>query len=361
MVCSALTISAAADYRRRRRAGAWRRGRTCPGCRCGTSRCCECAAVDRDLAGVDLAPDVHGEGAVDALGDTGADHHLGALAVLLGGLEDHADLAVDVVGHVAHDLQGAEHHGDMAVVAACVHEALVGGCVLDLGALGHGQRVDVRAQQDPPARAAVGAVGVRGGAAQRGDHAGLERALVGDVHGVELATDVAGGADLVQAGLRVLVEVPALADDVGLELGGDLPDGGRDLLRRALAVVRHDLLGLRLHHAELPSTCLHKRISCPNSSTPGRRRADRFSPIAMMCPHGLVMVFRCKKCRSVLSIVLLKMNNTIGEGDGWKRLIWLLCARPYWISMRRHGSHLAICGRNSMSSSPVGAHSSSVA
>ena len=121
--------------------------------------------LDRDLAGVDLAPDVHGEGAVDALGDTGADHHLGALAVLLGGLEDHADLAVDVVGHVAHDLQGAEHHGDMAVVAACVHEALVGGCVLDLGALGHGQRVDIRAQQDPAARGAVGAVGVRGGAA----------------------------------------------------------------------------------------------------------------------------------------------------------------------------------------------------
>ena len=32
---------------------------------------------------------------------TGADHHLGALAVFLAGLEHDADLAVDIVGHMA--------------------------------------------------------------------------------------------------------------------------------------------------------------------------------------------------------------------------------------------------------------------
>ena len=74
-------------------------------------------------AGIDLAPDVRGIGTVDAIEYARADHELGALAVFLAGLENDANLAVDVIGHVAQNLQRAEHHGDMAVVAAGVHAA----------------------------------------------------------------------------------------------------------------------------------------------------------------------------------------------------------------------------------------------
>ena len=70
-------------------------------------------------------PDVHGEGAVAVAVRAGCHHHLAALAVLLGGLEHHADLAVDVVGHMAQDLQGPQHHGDVAIVAAaCMKPSL---------------------------------------------------------------------------------------------------------------------------------------------------------------------------------------------------------------------------------------------
>ena len=96
-------------------------------------------------AGVDLAPDVRGVGAIDAVEHTRADHELSALAVFLAGLEYDADFAVDVVGHMAQDLQRSEHHGDMAVVAAGVHAALVDAGELLAGLLGDGQGVDVGA------------------------------------------------------------------------------------------------------------------------------------------------------------------------------------------------------------------------
>ena len=53
---------------------------------------------------VDLAPDMHGKRAVDALAYAGLAHHSSAGAVLLGRLKHNADLAVDVVGHVAQNL-----------------------------------------------------------------------------------------------------------------------------------------------------------------------------------------------------------------------------------------------------------------
>ena len=89
-------------------------------------------------AGVDLTPDMCGVGAVDAVEHARADHEFGALAVFLTGLEDDADLAVDVVGHMAQDLQRAEHHGNVAVVAAGVHAALVDAGELLAGLLGDG-------------------------------------------------------------------------------------------------------------------------------------------------------------------------------------------------------------------------------
>ena len=87
-----------------------------------------------------------GVGTVDAVEHTRANHEFGALAVFLAGLEDDADFAVDVVGHMAQDLQRAEHHGDVAVVAAGVHATLVDAGEILAGLLGDGQGVDVGAQ-----------------------------------------------------------------------------------------------------------------------------------------------------------------------------------------------------------------------
>ena len=108
---------------------------------------------------------MRGVGAVDAIEYTGADHELGALAVFLAGLEYDTDLAVNVIGHVAQNLQRTEHHGDMAVVTAGVHAALVDAGELFAGLLGDGKGVDVGAQQDAATRRAVFAVGVGCGAA----------------------------------------------------------------------------------------------------------------------------------------------------------------------------------------------------
>ena len=119
-----------------------------------------------------------------------------------------AGLAVDVVCHMAQDLQRAEHHGDVAVVAAGVHAALVDAGEILAGLLGDGQGVDIRTQQDAAARRAVLAIGVGRGAAKGRHQARLKGTLVGDIHGVELVGDVRSRALFGEAQLRVLMEVP---------------------------------------------------------------------------------------------------------------------------------------------------------
>ena len=226
-------------------------------------------------AGVDLAPDVRGVGAVDAVEDTRADHELGALAVFLAGLEDDADFAVDVVGHMAQDLQRAEHHGDMAVVAAGVHAALVDAGELFAGLLGDGQGVDVGAQQDAAAWRAVLAIGVGRGAAKGCHKARLKGTLVGDIHGVELVGDVRSRALLGKAQLRVLMEVAALLDDIGFKLGSDIFDGCGDVVSRTSLGRRHNLLCLGLRHGRFAPCWVDRKIVQALSSMPPAARAGK--------------------------------------------------------------------------------------
>lgn len=226
-------------------------------------------------AGIDLAPDVRGIGTVDAIEYARADHELGALAVFLAGLENDANLAVDVIGHVAQNLQRAEHHGDMAVVAAGMHAALVDAGELLAGLLGDRQGVDVGAQQDAAARRAILAVGIGRGAAKRRHQARLERTLVGDIHGVELVGDVGSRALLGKAQLRVLMEVPALLDDIGFKLGGDILDGRGDVVCRANLGCRHNLLCLGLRHGRFAPCWLDRKIVQALSSMPPAARAGK--------------------------------------------------------------------------------------
>ena len=75
-------------------------------------------------------------------------NHCGAaFAVLFGGLENKDGLAAEVSG-IRKCLGGAEQHRCVAVVAAGVHDVLVGRCVLEGVELIYGESVHVGAQAD---------------------------------------------------------------------------------------------------------------------------------------------------------------------------------------------------------------------
>ena len=225
---------------------------------------------------------MRGVGAIDAVEHARADHELGALAVFLAGLEDDADFAVDVVGHMAQDLQRAEHHGDVAVVAAGVHAAFVDAGELLAGLLGDGQGVDVGAQQDAAAWRAVLAIGVGRGAAKGRHKARLKGTLVGDIHGVELVGDVRSRALLGKAQLRVLMEVAALLDDIGFKLCGDILNGCGDVVSRSYLGCRHNLLCLGLRHGRFAPCCAIAQFvqalsSMPPATWPGKDAVCRLA------------------------------------------------------------------------------------
>lgn len=136
----------------------------------------------------------------------------------------------------------------MAIVAAGVHATFVDAREFVIGTLGDGQRVDVGAHEQAPARRAVLAISVGRGSAQRRNEAGLEWLLVGDIHGVELAGDIGSGPHLLKAQLGMFMEVAALLDDVWFELGGDVLNRRGDLVGIAVLFVGHDLLCSGLGH-----------------------------------------------------------------------------------------------------------------
>ena len=120
------------------------------------------ARLARDEAGVDLAPYVHGKGAVDTVCRAGVDHRRRAPAVFLRGLEDGADLAVERVGHLREHAEGAQKHRGVAVVPAGVHDAgvLAGKRLSRL--LGDGQGVYVGPHEEAPPGSPGRVVGVGG-------------------------------------------------------------------------------------------------------------------------------------------------------------------------------------------------------
>ncbi len=144
--------------------------------------------------------------------------HLGSTGeALLGRLEDQVDGAGEVarLGEVA---RGAEQHGGVAVMAAGMHAVLVGALVGQvIVELGHGQSVHVGAQADLP---------VAGPAMDHAHDAGLaEAAMHLDAPGFQLLGDDAGGANLLEADLRMGMEVAPPFRHLGMELGDAVDDG----------------------------------------------------------------------------------------------------------------------------------------
>ncbi len=144
------------------------------------------------------------------------DHQPGAALVFLGRLKDEMHGAGEIarLGEVAG---GAEQHRRVAVMAAGMHPPgiLRGMCKPVL--LVDVQRVHVGAQRD---RAPAGRV-----AGQRADHAGPgDAAFDRDAERLQQVRDVRGGADLLERGFRMGMDIVPPRRHIGLEIGNAVDD-----------------------------------------------------------------------------------------------------------------------------------------
>ena len=150
------------------------------------------------------------------------DHGAGAAEAFFGRLEDEMHGAVEIAG-LGEIARGAEQHGGVAVMAAAVEAAGNGRAPFQVGVLFHRQRVHVGAQPDALAAVAL--------ALEHADHAGAaEAAMHLDAPSLQLVGDDAGGAHLLEADLRMRVQVAA---DRGEFVGKavDAVDGGHAVIQ----------------------------------------------------------------------------------------------------------------------------------
>ncbi len=149
-------------------------------------------------------------------------HHAAAALALLGGLEDEVDGALEVAG-LRQVLRGAQQHGGVAVMAAGMHLAVVGGAMGERVALLDRQRIHVGAEAD-----AAGRVAAPDGA----DDAGLgEAAMHLAAELLELGGDEVGRAALLESELGMGVDVAAEARQFRLKLEDAGDEGHGDSLR----------------------------------------------------------------------------------------------------------------------------------
>ena len=124
-----------------------------------------------DAAGELGGVDVQGVGSVHTpagrLEQALAEHDVGAAGPLLPRLEHEDDVAGEVVPQAVQDAGGAHEGGDVQVVAARVHEPLVGRCVVEAELLSDRQAVHVAAEQHHLPLPPVGRLGL---ATQHRDH-----------------------------------------------------------------------------------------------------------------------------------------------------------------------------------------------
>jgi hypothetical protein len=145
------------------------------------------------------------------------DHRLRPGVALLARLEDQVRGAVEVarLGEIA---RGCEQHRRVAVVAAAVHAAVIGGAVRELVLLVHRQRIHVGAQADR--LAAVVAASDH----DRHDARAPDTRVVLDAERGKLLADDVGSAVLFEAELRMHVEIAAHRGVLGLP-AFDVVDG----------------------------------------------------------------------------------------------------------------------------------------
>lgn len=141
---------------------------------------------------------------VDAFERTVGNHGRSALADFFGGLEAEHHGARETVAKVVQNLPGGEQHGDVAVVAAGMHEAFVLARVFKARLFRHFEAVDVAAKENRAART---------GALDRGERARGHAAFApGNAHLVEFRADELGGFEFLGARFGAGVKEPAHPD-----------------------------------------------------------------------------------------------------------------------------------------------------
>ena len=150
---------------------------------------------------------------------------------LLGRLEEELHGAGQPVLEACEHLGRRHEHRRVRVVAAGVHHVDLLAQVGGLGPGGEGQTLGLLDGQGVHV-GAQGDGGTRHGAAQHGHHTGPGDAGAHlEAQRVQMRRDQACGADLLIAQLRMLVDVPAPADQLVLEGGGALADQGLERSR----------------------------------------------------------------------------------------------------------------------------------
>ena len=155
--------------------------------------------------------DTHGGIHMGILQNAGLHHHLGALHGLLGGLEHQLHQTLQLIFVGLQQLGGAQQVGGVAVVAAGVHTA-VGGLVIYIGLLLHGQSVHVGTDQEAFAS----------GLTHSGHNAAFAYALGLIAHLAELLLHIGCGLGQAQTQLGVAVEMLAVFHDFVLNAKGFL-------------------------------------------------------------------------------------------------------------------------------------------
>ena len=265
-----------------------------------------CSRQDADLAerveGEEMRADHH----VDAFHDAGLDELArAARPELLGVLEDEADLAGQLVAPLVQRVQRREQHRRVAVVAARMHDAGVLGGELEAGLLLDRQRVDVGAQRErlprPPG-------------AERGDEARLRRPVeLEPFHAAEQLEEERRGLVLLEAQLRVLMEVPPPRDRLRFQLRCDERAHSESSEKSAMAPTlsrtsasRPSRLAFSCSFSCITSTSSKKRWTVGASSVGG---GDRRSEI-LTCKHRSRCVEPLTEC--LLGIVLETILRPLG-------------------------------------------------
>ena len=74
------------------------------------------------MAGIDIEPDMNGKAAVYAFQCPVFDHGRSAGGYFFSRLESQFDCTAEVFLHIVQDMSGGQHHGNMAVMAAGMHD-----------------------------------------------------------------------------------------------------------------------------------------------------------------------------------------------------------------------------------------------
>jgi hypothetical protein len=152
------------------------------------------------------------------------DHHQRATATLFSGLEEQLDRSRELIPAIHQQSRHPEQPRGVGIVSAGVHLARYERLVLDLVLFLDRKRIHIGTEEHDPLRPWFGAADEPG---DTGD--GYPGANILDAEGAETLGDELGGFELLEAELRMLVDVAAIGDDAWqdlLDIAPKFHDGG---------------------------------------------------------------------------------------------------------------------------------------